>query len=107
MGQGASLTEIKAFLSISNDLYTRLLEEDKEFSVTIKKGLALSHAWWEKLGRENLFNKDFSATLWYMNMKNRFNWRDRQEVDATVKQELSLTALYDAAKAVYSKKDNL
>ncbi len=83
MSQGASRAEIYAWLNIDKEVFTRLIEEDQEFSETIKSGERQSHAWWERKGRTELDNKDFSATLWYMNMKNRFGWRDKQETDIT------------------------
>ena len=81
---GASDVEIKAYLakscgSFSNDLWDRFLAEIEIFSQTIKKGKLLSNAWWEKQGRENLKDKSFSPVLWYMNMKNRFGWRDEKK----------------------------
>lgn len=81
MEEGASKIEVKAELRVSNDLFERLVKEEPVFSDAIKRGEQLSQAWWERMGRKNLGNKEFSPVLWYMNMKNRFGWRDKQEIE--------------------------
>ena len=80
MGQGASQKEVQAYLDIATNTFMRIMRDEKVFLNTIKKGRRLSQAWWEKEGRTNLHSKDFNPTLWYMNMKNRFGWRDRNDI---------------------------
>ena len=83
---GASDVEMRGFLNcICHETWTRLIKEEPEFSETIKIASNACQVWWEKNGRLNLHDKDFSATLWYMNMKNRFGWADKREVDVTSK----------------------
>ncbi len=83
--QGASDKEVKALIhswlgKFSNNLWDRWMKEEADFWETIKKGRMLSEAWWENQGRTNLTNKDFKATLWYINMKNRFGWSKKREM---------------------------
>lgn len=82
--EGASDIEIYAgYLGICHETFTRLIKEEPTFSETIKRGRELSNAWWVKSGRTNLKDKDFNYTGWYMNMKNRFGWADKQDINNT------------------------
>jgi hypothetical protein len=81
MSEGASEIEVKAMLSLSNDTFARFLRDEPIFLEAVKRGRALCEAWWQREGRINLRNREFNAVLWYMNMKNRFGWRDKQEVE--------------------------
>lgn len=88
---GASDSEIKATIymwrgSFSNDLWERWIKEEPEFSETIKMGRIIAEAWYTKLGREQLVNSFFPFAGWYMQMKNRFGWKDRQDVTSNDQQ---------------------
>ena len=87
--EGGSDVEVKAMIwvergSFSDDLWSRWLKEEPLFSGTIKKGRTLSKSWWVENGRVNLKDGGFSYTGWYMQMKNRFGWADRRDVQVKV-----------------------
>lgn len=77
--EGASIVELAVELDICRNSFYALSERDEDFMNTVKKCKQLCEAWWVRKGRTNLGNKEFSYTGWYMNMKNRFNWADKQE----------------------------
>jgi len=89
MKEGCSLTEVCADIGISRETLHQWNNPEspwynKDFSDAVKKGEDLSAAWWERQGRENLMmhpkKSQLNATLWYMNMRNRFGWADKQEI---------------------------
>lgn len=94
--QGASDVEIRVELDICHQTWDRLLKEDTEFAETIKKARQKCNAWWERKGRTELENDKFSSTLWYMNMKNRFGWADKQENKNEHEGELTIKWQSDA-----------
>lgn len=77
--EGWSIEEICLELDICKQTFYNWCESNQEFLDSKKKGESFSQGWWMKKGRINLENKDFSSTLWYMNMKNRFGWKDRSD----------------------------
>jgi len=83
--EGASFVELAVELGIARSTMYLLIDRDPEFSDTLKECKRHCEAWWKRVGRTNLENKEFSYTGWYMNMKNRFGWTDR--VDNTTKGE--------------------
>lgn len=82
--EGASNVEVKAYLhtvlgTFSDSLWFRWMKEEELFSSTIKRGLALSKAWWERKGRISLDNPKFQTGLYQINMRNRFGWDEKKE----------------------------
>lgn len=88
MREGASLAEVSAEIGITRETLNQWRHSNEKFSDAVKNGIELSRAWWERKGRVNLENKDFNATLWYMNMKNRHGWADKVEKKQETKIEI-------------------
>lgn len=88
---GKSMAAIAALdLDIAESTLWKWAEEHPEFSEAIKSAQRLALAWWEEQGRVNLEEgeKKFNHVLWYMNMKNRHGWADKQEIKAEVSLDL-------------------
>lgn len=80
--KGYSDVEIRANICMvsgkfNHERWYALEERSLEFSETLKKGRVLCEAWWITQGRNSLENPKFQAGLWYINMKNRFGWKDK------------------------------
>jgi hypothetical protein len=83
MSEGASIEELVLELGICKQTIYNWQQEHPDFLDAIKTGVELSEGWWKREGRKALRDKDFSYTGWYMNMKNRFGWADKQQTDIT------------------------
>lgn len=79
--EGGSAVEARCLLGIGTSAWDTLLEDSEEFRATEKERQALCEVWWERQGRRMTSGGDGNATVWIFNMKNRFGWRDKQEID--------------------------
>lgn len=80
--EGHSDNSMMVALGISDTGFATLMKDDEEFSQAIKQARRYCHYWWENLGREGAIGKaKINPTIWIFNMKNRFGWRDKTEVD--------------------------
>lgn len=61
-------------------------EEKDEYSHTIKSAKAKI----ERFNEEMLYNKDVSTTGVIFNLKNNYGWKDKQEIEADVKSDVTI-----------------
>ncbi|HDZ04852.1 hypothetical protein LCGC14_0370910 [marine sediment metagenome] len=83
MKQGYSIEEICLELNVAKKTFYNWCKKHDELLHAKKRGTDFSLGWWMKNARENLENPKFNATLFYMNMRNRFGWADKKEIDHT------------------------
>lgn len=92
MRQGLSFEAFGGEVGVSTETLYRWIKAKKEFSEAKKIGENLSRLFWERMGMGGMLGtlhtdgpggtqvpvKNFNATVWIFNMKNRFMWRDAQ-----------------------------
>jgi hypothetical protein len=61
-------------------------EEKDEFSHTVKKAKAKI----ERFNEEMLYSKDVSTTGVIFNLKNNYNWKDKQEIEADINTDVTI-----------------
>ncbi|HRN86062.1 MAG TPA: helix-turn-helix domain-containing protein [Candidatus Dojkabacteria bacterium] len=84
MSKGYSKEAVAGSLHITADTLYRWVKIHREFSDAIKEGEVQCRMFWEGLGIDYILggpqDVKLNATVWIFNMKNRFGWRDLQEI---------------------------
>ena len=78
---GGSAVEMQCMVGVARSAWETLLEDSEDFRSTVKSAQALCQVWWERQGRKMTTGADGNATVWIFNMKNRFSWHDKQQLD--------------------------
>jgi orotate phosphoribosyltransferase-like protein len=94
--EGASIEEIGLELNVGYSTIYKWMDMYPEFGEAIKNGREYSKGWWLQQGRIALREKEFNSTLWYMNMKNRHGWADKNENTHNVSVEETTRKVRDA-----------
>lgn len=85
--EGETLAGMAEACDVDRETINNWMAANPEFSRSVKRGLQRAQVWWERQGKIGTFGgvKDFNATSYIFQMKNRFraDWND------TVKSEHS------------------
>jgi len=85
LADGYSKEATAGILGVGKTVLYEWIAQKPEFADAIEQGESLSQQWWEDKGREACADGNINATVWSMNMKNRFGWKDKSETDVNVK----------------------
>lgn len=78
--EGGGATSYMSKLEIGKSALETLLTNHEQFRDTYMTCQILAQEWYESKGREMITGKQGNATVWSLNMTNRYNWRSsRQE----------------------------
>lgn len=91
---GCSDHEIMRKYAITPTAWKTMLNSlgESEFHEVVDYGNALAMAWWLRLGRTNINNKQFNTRLYDITMQNRFGWAQKAE---TTENETSVSLADD------------
>lgn len=94
MGQGFSYESFAGVIGHAKETLYNIERRDKRFLDAKKRGFAKCQYWWENVGRMGMLGiaesrvngevvrlERFNAASWIFNMKNRFGWTDKREID--------------------------
>jgi hypothetical protein len=90
--QGMLDVDIKAYLNISNETFSRLLEREPEFLEIVSRMRTLSHIWWINISRNSFASgtsKQVNSQLYSLILRNRFKdeWNAENKIDITTQGE--------------------
>lgn len=103
--EGGSEVEMRVALQLHEGVWYRLVAEEPEFKEMRDYAKDLCQVWWEKQGRDMTKGRDGNGSVWATNMKNRFKWSDKQEIDhRSADGSMTPSASADAVLAAIAKK---
>lgn len=83
-------------------LWYRLKDREPEFRETFNICKPLIEAWWIGVARQSINKQFFQHQAWLINMKNRFGWKDKTDIELGLTDEaaekLKLLAPAEIAK---------
>jgi transposase len=84
---GETLAGMAEACDVDRETINNWMDAHPEFSRAVKRGLQRAQVWWERQGKLGTFGgvKDFNATSYIFQMKNRFraDWNDTVKTDHT------------------------
>lgn len=83
LASGLSFKSFAGTINTTEDSLHQWKNKHEDFALSKKKGIAKCSLFWERLGRSGVAGKinGFNTGAWIFNMKNRFGWRDKHEVE--------------------------
>ena len=81
--EGGSAVEARLLLGIGRAGWDSLIEHEPEFAEVEAQRSDLAQVWWERIGRSMASGAAGNATVWRLNMANRYGWSDRVQQDNT------------------------
>jgi hypothetical protein len=97
MKEGLSFQSFGGVVGVSIETLYTWEEKYTEFLDAKKRGKASCLLWWEKLGRAGTAGRisNFNTASWIFNMKNRFEWRDKKDIDLKANMQGNVVILPD------------
>lgn len=111
--KGQSVLEVSIALGVSRDSMYEYAKMYPDFSDALTRGKEISQAWWEKIGRENLFDvttydsktktstrKCLNDRHWKYNMSCRFraDWTEKTEISGPDGSPFAFTVTFVSPK---------
>lgn len=89
MAKGYSFEAFAGSIGTHKQVVYEWRERNQDFGDAVKEAFDLCRIKWESMALDHVYmtgqNEKFNAVVWLFNMKNRFGWRDQQNLEISGK----------------------